>query len=129
MSGAKVGGPKKINFSREAARNQESGAFLEQSLPTRDRAAVRSVAYLSPEKRNELGKWRAGLRAREGSGRDSCSRNRANNGRRRALLSASSVPCDPRILRSHRISNGRFDALVDAIDSRNQTKGFTTLSR
>lgn len=39
------------------------------------------------------------------------------------------LPCDPRILRSHRISNGSFDAPVDAIDSHNQTKGFAILPR
>lgn len=45
------------------------------------------------------------------------------------LLSASSAPCDPRIFRSYRISNGRFDALIDAIDSHSQTKGFTMFPR
>lgn len=115
-------GPKKINFSREATRNQESGAFLKQSLPARDRAAL--VLLLICRRRNETsrGNGESGLRTGE-----ACARYRANNTRRRRGFSLHLRSArDPRNLSF--ASNLPFDALVDAIDSYDQTKGFVTLS-
>lgn len=90
VSGARQG-PKKINFSREATRNQESGAFLKQSLPARDRAAF--VLLLICRRRNETsrGNGESGLRTGE-----ACARYRANNTRRRRASLCISVPRDPR---------------------------------